>query len=211
MTGKADVTRRPGRRPGKQDTRETILASAKDAFADRGYDGTSIRQVAASAKVDPALVHHYFGTKEKLFRSVMAFPIDPDELVPEVFAAGVEAVPERLVRTFLGIWESPVSGPVMRGMVRSAVSHGTSARLVREFFATQIVRRVAKQLGDHVDPKEIPFRASLVASQLFGLAMIRYILKFEPLASADPEDVVAAAAPNVRHFLLDHLSDAPLA
>lgn len=200
------MVRRSGRRPGNQDTRETILGSARTAFADRGYDGASIRQIATGAGVDPALVHHYFGTKEKLFRAVIEVPIDPDRLISHVFADGVEHVPERLVRTFLGVWESPATGPMMIGMLRSAVSQGVSAQLVREFFATQIVRRVVAQLGQHISPDEIPLRASLVAGQLFGLALTRYVLRFEPVASAPTETVIVAAAPNIRHYLFDDLS-----
>ena len=77
-----------GRRPGNQDTRETILAAARQAFAERGFDRASIRQIATAAAVDPALVHHYFGRKDALFREATAIPVDPDVVVPHVFAEG---------------------------------------------------------------------------------------------------------------------------
>ena len=97
---------RTGRRPGHQDTREAILAAAREAFAERGFDGASIRLIAAGAGVDPALVHHYFGTKDQLFLDAMQAPIDPAQIIPQALAGGVDGVGERLVRTLLGVWDS---------------------------------------------------------------------------------------------------------
>src|SRR4051794_865490 len=98
---------RTGRRPGNQDTREAILAAARTAFAERGYDGASIRQIAGGAGVDPALVHHYFGAKDQLFLAVMEAPFNPAEVLPKIFEPGLDGVGERLVRTFVGVWDSP--------------------------------------------------------------------------------------------------------
>lgn len=198
--------RRTGRRPGKQDTREAILATARTAFADGGYDGTSIRQIASGAGVDPALVHHYFGTKDRLFLAVVRPPFDPAELMEGIHAGGADGLPERLVRTFLSMWEGPVTGPAMQSLIRGGVAHRATGRLLREFFARQIVRNVGRILGDSLAPDEVPLRASLVASQLFGLAVTRYILKFEPLASASMEDVAVAVAPTVERYLFGDLS-----
>lgn len=196
------MARRTGRRPGKQDTREAILTAARETFAERGYDGASIRQIATGAGVDPALVHHYFGTKEQLFLETVQAPVNPVHLVAKVFAEGGpdDHIGERVLDTFLSVWEHPVTGPAFEALVRSAIAGKLSARLVREFFAVQVVRRVMRELNDAVDPAEIPFRATLVASQLFGLAVIRYILKFEPLASAPRAEVVTAVAPNVQRY-----------
>jgi AcrR family transcriptional regulator len=200
------VARRTGRRPGNPDTREAILAAAREAFAERGYDGASIRSIATSAGVDPALVHHYFGTKEELFVATVRPPIDPAKMLPKIFAAGdIDGLGERVVTAFLSVWDHPVSGPAFEALVRSAVSSKLSGRLVREFFAIQIIRRVMRELRTDVDPAEIPLRATLVASQLFGLAVIRYILKFEPLASTPSPAVVAAVAPNVQRYLAGDL------
>jgi AcrR family transcriptional regulator len=164
--------RRTGRWPGKQDTRETILAAARQTFAEQGYDAASIRQIAAGAGVDPGLVHHYFGTKEQLFLTVVQPPIDPAVLLPKIFAGGREGIAERLVATFLSVWEGPASGPAFRSLVRGAVCHQLTGRLVREFFATQIVRRVVPEMSPEIDPAELPLRASLVASQLCS---VRYL------------------------------------
>jgi AcrR family transcriptional regulator len=201
------MARRTGRRPGKQDTREAILAAAREAFAERGYDGASIRAIATSAGVDPALVHHYFGTKEQLFNATIRAPIDPAELIPKLVGAGpVDSLGERLVTTFMSVWEHPVSGPAFEALLRGAFANRISAKLIREFFAVQIMRRAILNLGEVVDPATVPLRANLVASQLFGLATIRYILKFEPLASAPREAVVAAVAPNLQRYLTDDLA-----
>jgi AcrR family transcriptional regulator len=197
------VARRTGRRPGNPDTREAILTAARDAFADRGYDGASIRSIATGAGVDPALVHHYFGTKEQLFMDVVGAPIDPREVLPRVVAGGKEEVGERLVRTMLSIWDSP-AGAAGVALMRSALSHDWTARLMREFLTTQILRRVMKQLD--MNPREAPLRASLVASQVAGLAMVRYVLKIEPLASAPPDVVVAAVAPTIQRYVTGDLS-----
>jgi AcrR family transcriptional regulator len=189
---------RTGRRPGNQDTREAILAAAREAFAERGYDKASIRQIATSAGVDPALVHHYFGAKDQLFLAVMEAPIDPDRALQEVIAGGLDGVGERLVRTFLTVWDSP-AGTSAATLVRSAVSHDWSARMLREFITTQILRRVIGGLD--LDAKEGPLRATLVASQLMGVIMARYIIKVEPLASAPRETLVANIAPTIQRYL----------
>ncbi|MFR9777820.1 TetR family transcriptional regulator [Micromonospora sp. MS34] len=192
------MARRTGRRPGKPDTREAILAAARAAFAERGFDAASIRTIAGAAGVDPALVHHYFGTKEELFRATVAIPIDPAELLPGVLAGGPDGVGERLVRTFLSVWDSPV-GTAAVALFRSAVSNEWTARLLREFLATQVLRRVLDQLD--VDPAELPLRGALVGTQMAGLAMMRYVIRLEPVASADRETLVAAIGPTIQRYL----------
>ena len=197
------MRRRTGRRPGNPDTREAILTAARKAFAERGFDGASIRAIATSAGVDPALVHHYFGTKDRLFVAAMNFPVDPHELLTDVVAGGREQVGERLVRTFLRVWDSPV-GAAGVALLRSAMTNDWTVRLLREFLVTQILRRVMTPLD--LDPAEAPLRTSLVASQIAGLAVMRYIIKLEPLASAPPETVVAAVAPTIQRYLTGDLS-----
>ncbi|MFK3982161.1 TetR family transcriptional regulator [Micromonospora sp. NPDC050397] len=197
------MARRTGRRPGNPDTREAILASARDAFAERGFDGASIRTIAAGAGVDPALVHHYFGAKDKLFVAVMKVPFDPGELLPEIVAGGPGGVGERLVRTFLRLWDSP-AGAAGVALLRSVLSNEWTARLMREFVTTQILRRVMSGLD--LPAAEAPLRSSLVASQLVGLAVARYVLRVEPLASVPAEVAVAAIAPTVQRYLTGELT-----
>jgi AcrR family transcriptional regulator len=193
---------RTGRRPGNQDTREAILAAARDAFAERGYDGASIRNIATSAGVDPALVHHYFGTKNQLFIDAMQFPLDPAVLLPQVAAAGLDGFGERLLRTMLAVWDSKAGGPAA-AFIRSAVSNETMARLLREFVIQRILRRMSKELP--VDPAEASWRLTMVASQVAGLILVRYIIKIEPMASAPPETVVALFAPTIQRYITDPL------
>lgn len=199
------MARRTGRRPGNPDTREAILTAARAAFADRGFDAASIRAIATAAGVDPALVHHYFGTKEELFRATVAIPVDPAELVPRVLAGGRDEVGERLVRTFLAVWDSPV-GTAAVALLRSAVSNQWTARLLREFLVTQVLRRVVEQLD--LDPAETPLRGALVASQIAGLAMMRYVIRLEPVASASPDTLAATIGPTLQRYLTGPLDTA---
>ncbi|MDI5941196.1 MULTISPECIES: TetR family transcriptional regulator [unclassified Micromonospora] len=196
------TARRTGRRPGNPGTREAILAAARAAFAERGFDAASIRSIAAAAGVDPALVHHYFGGKDQLFLAAMGAPLDPGELLPRVLAGDADGVGERLVRTFLGVWDSP-AGTAAVALLRSAVSNEWTARLLREFLVTQVLRRVLHHLD--VDPAELPLRGSLVASQLVGLALMRHVVRLEPVASAPPETLVAAVGPTVQRYLRGEL------
>ncbi|MFI2664023.1 TetR/AcrR family transcriptional regulator [Micromonospora carbonacea] len=190
--------RRTGRRPGNPGTREAILDAARAAFAERGFDASSIRSIAAAAGVDPALVHHYFGGKDQLFLAAMGAPLDPGELLPRVLAGDPDGVGERLVRTFLGVWDSP-AGVAAVALLRSAVSNEWTARLLREFLVTQVLRRILQHLD--VDPAELPLRGSLVASQLVGLALMRHVVRLEPVASAPAEALVAAVGPTVQRYL----------
>lgn len=197
------MARRSGRRPGNQDTRQAILAAARTTFAERGFDKASIRAIATAADVDPALVHHYFGTKDKLFLESMEMPFDPGKLVPEALAGPRDQAGERLVRLVLGLWDSP-AGKAAVALFRSAMSNEWTARLLREFVVTQILRRAIAELG--LDGEDAPLRAALVGSQIAGLAVVRYVLKVEPVASEDPEVLVRAIAPTVQRYLLGDLS-----
>ncbi len=193
---------RTGRRPGNQDTREVILAAAREAFADRGFDGASIRAIATTAGVDPALVHHYFGTKDQLFLDAMQVPVDPGAAITSALAGGRDGAGERLLRTMLMVWDSPV-GTAAAAMVRSAVSNETFARLLREFIKRRILRHIAGQLN--LDPDESELRTALAASQIAGLIMVRYLIRLEPLASLPAPTVAALVGPNVQRYLTGDL------
>ncbi|MGW4943659.1 TetR/AcrR family transcriptional regulator [Actinoplanes sp. NPDC004185] len=196
------MVRRSGRRPGNQDTKQSILESARTVFAEVGFDKASVRAIAAAAGVDPALVHHYFGTKEKLFLASMNSPINPAELIPEAMAGPREQAGERLVALVLRIWDSP-AGVAAVALMRSAMSNEWTARLMREFVVTQVLRRAIAELD--IDEKEAPTRAALVATQIGGLAVIRYLIKVEPVASAPAERLVAAIGPTVQRYLTGDL------
>jgi AcrR family transcriptional regulator len=196
------LVRRSGRRPGNQDTKQSILESARQVFAESGYDKASVRAIAGAAKVDPALIHHYFGTKEKLFLATMNSPIDPAEVIPEAMAGPRELAGERLVALVLSVWDSP-AGSAAVALIRSAMSNEWTARLMREFVVTQVLRRAIAELG--IPAAEAPTRTALVATQIGGLAMVRYILKVEPVTSLPPERLVAAIGPAVQRYLTGDL------
>jgi len=198
------LVKRSGRRPGNQDTRSSILDTARQTFAEKGFDKASIRAIAADAGVDPALVHHYFGTKEKLFLAAMNAPVNPAEMIPKALAGPREEAGVRLVRMVLTVWDSP-AGTAALAMFRSALSNEWTARLLREFVVTQILRRAVSELI--LDPAEAPLRSSLVATQIAGIMVGRYVLKLEPLASADAEVLAAAIGPNVQRFLDDPMPE----
>ncbi|GAA2683871.1 TetR/AcrR family transcriptional regulator [Actinoplanes palleronii] len=198
------MARRTGRRPGNQDTREVILTAARAAFADKGFDGASIRAIATAAEVDPALVHHYFGTKDKLFLAAMQAPMDPAELLDAVAEGDLGQVGERFVRLFLTIWDGP-GGAAGVALLRSAVGNEWTTRLFREFVVTQILRRAVPKLG--LDDEQGPLRITLAASHMVGVAMARYVIKVEPLASVPSETIVAIVGPTVQRYLMDPLPD----
>ena len=191
-------SRRPGRRPGNPDTRDAVLAAARAAFAERGFDGATIRGIAADAGVDPALVHHYFGNKDKLFLAAVDAPADPTELLPTILASPRDELGAAVVRMVLHVWDGPGRAPGL-ALIRSAVSNEWTAKLLREFLVSKVLRRVVSTLG--FDPDVRAARASLVASQIIGLVMARYVLRLEPLASASPDEIVAAIGPTVQRYL----------
>jgi AcrR family transcriptional regulator len=194
---------RTGRRPGRPGTREAVLDAARRLFAERGYDGASVRDIATAAGVDPALVHHYFGAKQELFLSVLGAPVDPAAMVPAVTRGGLAELPERLVSTFLSVWDDPVSGPAAVALLRSSHQSDWTARLLKEFLTTQVLRRALAQV--ELAPAEAPLRSALVVSQMLGLAVTRYVLALEPLASAPAGTVVAVLAPTIRRYLTEPL------
>ena len=181
------MSRPPGRRPGDSGAREDILVAARHAFGTVGFSAATMRGIARSADVDPALVHHYFGSKDQLFAAALELPVDPGRVVPELVSAGLEGLGERLVRTFLGVWDaSPGQGPML-ALLRSAVSDPTAAGSLRDFLSRVVLEPLARAAGGD---DTAPLRASLAASQLLGLAVARYVVGLEPLASA-PADQLA--------------------
>lgn len=195
---------RSGRRPGASDARQRILAAARDAFGEAGLDGATIRGIAASAGVDPALVHHYFGTKERLFVAATHLPIDVVALLPRVLEGAPERIGHRLVSVFLELWDEPRTRSALLGILRSAVSDERAAAMTRALILGEALAPVVAALG----VPDAATRATLVGSQLVGLAMIRYVVRVEPLASADPAAVVEAIGPTLTRYLTGPLAGA---
>jgi AcrR family transcriptional regulator len=188
---------RTGRRPGPSGTREAIAGAARQRFAELGYDRTTIRGIAEDAGVDPALVVHFFGSKQKLFLSVMELPFDPAVELPRLLAGPRSQAGLRLARFAVGVMDDPGSRSVLTGILRSASSEPEAARLTRELVASRIVAAFSESLA--VDRPEL--RANLVASQIVGLVMARHVIQVEPLASLDSEALVEAIAPNLQRYL----------
>ncbi|MER6036170.1 MULTISPECIES: TetR family transcriptional regulator [unclassified Streptomyces] len=198
MTG--TTARRRGRPPRTESagTRDRILAAAREEFSERGYEKTSVRGIAKAAGVDSALVHHYFGTKEQIFEASVAVAFAPALDVPDAIAEVPPAeVGERLTRFFLGVWENPTTRTPLLAILRSAVNNEAAAAVFRRLVATQVLRRVAAQV-DLPDPE---LRTELAAAQLVGAAMMRHVIKLEPLASVDLEQIIARVAPVVQSHL----------
>jgi AcrR family transcriptional regulator len=188
---------RSGRRPGSADTRGAILSAARRAFSARGYEAVTVRAIAADAGVDAALVHHYFGTKEGVFVAALELPFDPSVAAPALLAGDPADLGERLVRLLLSVWSAPDSRAPILALLRSATTNDQAATLLREFVTRALLGRIAPAL----EGPDRELRVAAASSQLVGLAMLRYVIRVEPLASASDDAVVALVAPHVQGYL----------
>ena len=189
---------RTGRRPGNRDTRGQILDAARQAFAGRGFAATSIRSIAADAGVDAALVHHYFDSKQQLFLTTVSLPQDLPRLIQRAVDGGPEGLGERLVRTVLTVWDSE-SQPALVAAVRTALAEPTLTRLIGEFLTLEVLGRVV----DHhnLSEAEANRRSGLVASQMLGLIMGRYVLRLPALVDRPSEELVAEIGPTIQRYV----------
>jgi AcrR family transcriptional regulator len=259
--GAAGAGRAAGRRAGDSGTRETILAAARRRFADHGYDAATIRSIAADAAVDPALVHHFFGSKEQLFVAAMQLPFAPGELIQAALAPGARApgvsAGEQLIRTALRAWDHPTVRSTFLGLLRSALTSEQAARMLREFVSETILGPVARAAraeaqagaagsgsgpagaagragaaGDASggagaagaaragagageaaraaarDDVDAEYRAGMVASQVLGLAVTRFVLALGPVASASADDLAATIGPTLQRYLTGEIRPA---
>ncbi|MBO8189547.1 TetR family transcriptional regulator [Streptomyces sp. DW4-2] len=178
--------------------RERILASARGEFAEHGYDKVSVRAIARGAGVDAALVHHYFGTKEQVFVAAIEGAMAPVLDVPTMVGTVPEgAVGEALTRRFLGFWEDPATRDPVLAILRSAVSNERAAAVFRGLLTRNLLTRVAAR----IEGPDAELRVSLAAAQLVGAAMLRHVIRLEPLASEPLEGAIARLAPVVQHHL----------
>ena len=192
---------RTGRRSGASDTRERIAAAARSQFADQGYERATFRAIAASAGVDPALVVHFYGSKEELFRRVMALPPQIADALEHVADGPRETAGRRLAEVVVGVLENPASRPVVLGRIRCATTHPDAAELVREIVTRDLLRLASALTDDRPDT-----RAVLVGTHVVGIALARYIVRVEPLASMTASDVVDVVAPTFQRYLLEPLT-----
>jgi AcrR family transcriptional regulator len=192
---------RTGRRPGDSGTRDAIRAAATQQFARQGFDRTSLRSIALEAGVDPTLVSHFFGSKQRLFAEVMQLPFDPAQALPHILAGDPAGIGTRLARFVVSVLTAPEGAARMTGLIRAAASEDAAAVVVRERVSRDILAPLAAGLGS--DRPEL--RGSLVASQVVGMVMARYVVKVEPLASLPPDEVVALIAPVLQRYLAEPL------
>jgi AcrR family transcriptional regulator len=187
---------RAGRRPAGSDTRGEILAAARSAFAAQGFHGATLRAIAAEAGVDPALVLHYFGSKEDLFGACVNMPVRPREAAEGILQGGVENAGRNLARLFLSVWETPASRDGLLAMLRSSLTTEQGAAALREFFQSALIDRMTPQL----EAPNARLRVSLVAAHLVGIAVLRYVIRFEELARADVDELVEVIAPRLQSY-----------
>ena len=193
------VNVRRGRRPAGEDTRAAILDAARSEFSAKGYDACSLRAIARLAEVDPALVHHYFDGKAALFAESMSFPVNPSFLIDAILAGPREQVGEHLAATFFDIWDTPQGRERLVALIRSAVSNEDAARMLREFIVREVFGRVALSMG----VPQPHLRAGMAAAQMIGVAMMRYVIGYEPVGRASTEEIVALVAPTLQRYLAD--------
>ncbi len=193
---KSSPSGRPGRRAGDSGTRDAILAASRARFIAAGFRGATIRAIAAEAGVDPALVLHFFGSKERLFSESVHLPVDPAKRLHEALECDRETAGAALVEFLLDTWDSEDANRTMLAIVRSAATDEPAARMIRE----QVVGAVAQTLRAH-GMDRADYRAALVASQMAGLAIGRYMIGLPPLVEADRAALVEAFGPTVQRYL----------
>ncbi len=189
---------RTGRRPGTPETREAILEAALRRFGARGYEATSLRSIADDVGVDPALLIHYFGTKEALFTAALRWPVRPSEMFAGLEAAGsVAEIADLIVRMHLSMLENSQSRDDVLALVRSAVSNELGAKMLREFVTEELLVR----LSNLIDKPDARLRASLIAAQLVGIAMLRHVVQLDPLVGATNDEITSVVAPVIEGYL----------
>jgi AcrR family transcriptional regulator len=195
------TNRRTGRRPGVSGTRTAILDAARRQFGGLGFDRTTVRSIAAEAEVDPALVTHFFGSKQRLFLAAMDLPFETEVAVPGILTGDRAAIGRRFAELVVSTLEDPAGRNVLTGIVRSAASEPEAARVVRELIGERVVGVLARELG----ASDAPLRASLAGSQVVGVVMARYVVGVEPLASLPADRLVELLAPTLQRYLVGPL------
>ena len=195
------MTDQPAHDAGKtaksQRTRAAILQAAQELFATQGYERTTVRDVAARAAIDPAMVMRYFGSKEGLVARATAFDLQ----LPDLTQVARARIGESLVGHFVEIWEGSRSNGSLISLLRAAASSDDAANAIRTIFGGQVVPMLARV----VPPMELPMRAGLVATQIMGLAVTRYILKVPPVVAMDRAQLVKLLGPTMQRYVVGKL------
>jgi AcrR family transcriptional regulator len=190
-----------GRPTGGGNSREEVLAAARRVFAQRGYEGATLRAIAGQAGVDPAMVRHFFGDKDGLFRAALHLPFDPGPALTALVEQGRDGLGERLVRFFLTVWEGGGGPSPFVAFLRGAAGHEDSRTMLHDM----LTRVLFPALSTALDDPDALLRVTLCGSQVVGLGMARYVVGIEPLASLPPERLVTLYGPTLQRYLTEPL------
>jgi len=186
------MTKPRGSTPKAIRTREAIQAAARELFAINGFDRTTVRDIGNRAGIDPSMIIRYFGGKEALFAHVAA----PNLQLPDLSEILPDAIGETLVRHFLELWEGDAVGGGMPVLLRSAASNDAAAEQLRQIFLRQVFPAVARAGS----PQTAAVRAGLVASQLLGLALTRYVLMLPPVVMMSPDLIIRIIGSTIQRY-----------
>jgi AcrR family transcriptional regulator len=194
---KAVPARGRGRPRGQSGTREAIVTEARRQFSELGYGRTTLRGIAREAGVDPRLLLHYFGSKQDLFKASVELPMEPEHVIDVVFGSGVDGVPGNAARLMLSVLDDAETRRPMQALLRAAVTEPEAAALIRQVLTERLLLPIAQRVGG----KRPELRASLLASQVVGLLLVRHVVGIEPLAAASRDDLERALVPVFEHYL----------
>ncbi len=186
-----------GRRPGSTDTRGHIANVARRHFADRGYDNATLRAIASDAGVDPALIAHYFASKSQLFAEVVQPPADPDSVIAALKVVPRAEIGERLAQLIVGLLNDPTYVATFTALLRTAASHPDVAVILGDRITQSLLHPLAEQL----DSDRADLRATLAATQTFGLVVAHQIIQLDAITEIDSAELVAAVAPTLQRYL----------
>ena len=187
----------PGATRKAERTRGAILKAAQELFAELGYARTTVRDIAARAAIDPAMVMRYFGSKDALFARATAI----DLKLPDLTQTAPAQFGDRLIRHVLDVWEGPSSTGTLTILLRTSASDEDAAAKTREVFAGQVLPMLARV----AEPAEVATRAGLISTQLLGLALCRYVLKVPPIVAMTPERIIACFGPLLQQHITGEL------
>ena len=178
-----------GMRRSSEQTKAVILAAARERFAESGFERATIRAIAADANIDPSMVMRYFGNKNQLFAAAAEFDLQ----IPDLSDVEPGDLGARIVAHFVERWERDEALVVL---LRSSTTNAEAAQRMREIFTTQLLPVIAK-----VKPADAARRAGLIATQVLGLALCRYVLRLPPVVEMSRDEIVAWLGPTVQRYL----------
>jgi AcrR family transcriptional regulator len=185
-----------GRRPGPSQTREQILRAARELFAEHGYTRTTVRAVAAAAAVNQGLVHHYFGSKEQLYREALDLSVDPWEVLTRLLDdTPRDQLPLALARQFVASWRDPLRGTRLQARARHTYGDPDGTSMARAHLETVLIPRFANAL----QVSQATVAAAL--SHLVGLTLLDTLVGVKQLSDLSDDELVALVEPAIRGYL----------